>query len=340
LLFDNKKKVKLIMKADITLFEGKQLQHYKWDNQPVWIAQDVSARLGYSDKRHVANRIADSSKWGKDFIKWERENTGGDYRVLYGREIQTFLAENNGVEAVSASSGEEWRPAISKNTPNLTVLTYSGMLMVCLKTQQPLGVAMRRWLVTDVLPVIFSGGSYSLQNSSNSTDERLAIQKETLALRREAQANKVRLEEERLAERRAIRLDKKFYKTLEALRRLSPPTTELEIASRLVVSLREEDGFDLTTSLPPFTRYTELLMLHDIADIVHTHVETVREKYKAVGVIGDPAYHGYVIAAHYDANFGSRRSDCEAISLEGALKLPEYRKYKRAFLDRIAKRHG
>lgn len=62
---------------------------------------------------------------------------GHDFIRLEGRDLARFAAPGRG--------GANDAPTVSSKVRSLIVLTESGVNLVCMKTDKPLGKALRRW---------------------------------------------------------------------------------------------------------------------------------------------------------------------------------------------------
>ncbi len=117
-------------------FEEQQLRVYSFRGRPCWIAQDVGAVLGYTPKgfRQVL------SDWGDEII------LGKDVHTLRGADLREF-------KAMSGASPES---GLAKTT-QIAILFESGVDLVCLKTDKPMGRKLRRFMVDVVMPKLRRG---------------------------------------------------------------------------------------------------------------------------------------------------------------------------------------
>lgn len=116
-------------------FEGTGLTAYTHRGRPCWLAQDIGKALGYA------------SGWRKALDNWGDELVDGvDIATLRGADLREFKALS-GVSVNSALT----------TTPNLTILFESGVYVVSLKTEKPLGKKLRRFLADKVMPALRRG---------------------------------------------------------------------------------------------------------------------------------------------------------------------------------------
>lgn len=149
---------------------------YLFDGVLYFIAKDVGAALGYAnDGLKLTDRI--TGEWADEFIE------GTDYRVLRGKNLSEFkalmrLTPQNGVSRARS----------------LLLLTESGVNLVCMKTNKPTGVQMRRWLAGDLLPTLRRGdvdgvlraaGHEAPKPDAISEKGRIALDRERRLMKRE-----------------------------------------------------------------------------------------------------------------------------------------------------------
>lgn len=110
-------------------FEGRAITAYQFRGRTCWIAQDVGRVLTYDD-----------GGWRKTLGTWRDELVDSvDIQELKGPELREFLG----------SVG-----LTLPNTTRLSVLFESGLNLVCIKTDKPLGKKLRRFLAEKVLPAL------------------------------------------------------------------------------------------------------------------------------------------------------------------------------------------
>jgi prophage antirepressor-like protein len=128
-------------------FEEHPLTTIEYKGQPVWIAREIGRALGYaSDGKALLTSMA----------RWEAEMIPGqDVLTIDGEELAA-LKELLGADTKGVS--ELLTPF--RQAKSLTLLTESGLHLVCLKTEQPVGIRLRRWLVDEVLPQLARTGRY------------------------------------------------------------------------------------------------------------------------------------------------------------------------------------
>jgi prophage antirepressor-like protein len=123
-------------------FEGTEVTTYFCRGRACWIARDIGKLMGYSDegKRLTTNIGYD---WRDEFID------GTDYVVIAGEELVEFKK----ILEVNPDSGFTY-------APHLMLLFESGLHLALVKSNKPLGVRLRRFIVDEVLPQVFRDGSY------------------------------------------------------------------------------------------------------------------------------------------------------------------------------------
>lgn len=117
-------------------FEGRPLRAYIFRGRPCWIAQEVGAALGYPRSSFV-RALQD---WADELI------AGKDFETLRSADLREFKA--------IAALGSENDPS---RAPSLTILYESGIDLVCLKTEKPLGKKLRRFMADEVMPRLRRG---------------------------------------------------------------------------------------------------------------------------------------------------------------------------------------
>lgn len=124
-------------------FEGEPLVTLTTQGRPAWSARHIGARLGYS---HAGKRLPNKilGEWADEFIE------GRDYAFLTGDELEAFKG--------LAAGGPAEIPANTRR--GLLVLFESGLHLVLVKTQRPVGKRLRRFLVDEVLPQLVRTGAY------------------------------------------------------------------------------------------------------------------------------------------------------------------------------------
>lgn len=128
--------------ALVSEFEGKRLDTYLLDGDPVWLGDQAGLHLGYaSEGRRLVTLI--TTEWAAEFVEGEH------YVVLKGERLAAF----------KASLGAE-RP-IGPRTAHLLVLKESGFYLAAIKTKKPVGIRLRRFLAEQVLPQIARTGRFA-----------------------------------------------------------------------------------------------------------------------------------------------------------------------------------
>jgi prophage antirepressor-like protein len=124
-------------------FEGEPLTTLTWDGKPAWVAREIGRRLGYAGNgKRLVTRIG--REWAAEFIE------GKDYVLLSGDELAAFKA------AVGLGT-----PEVPSRAGGLLLLLEPGLHLVLTKTNKPIGVRLRRFLVDEVLPQLVRTGAYA-----------------------------------------------------------------------------------------------------------------------------------------------------------------------------------
>lgn len=123
-------------------FEGRSLTAIMLNSEPHFLASELGLIMGYADDgRALQNKISGSWRPELEDIHGVRLVTGGE--LVYLKEITGGM--------------------ISANTAGVTLLTEPGVNLCTLKTRQPIGVRLRAWLATEVMPQILRTGTYSVK---------------------------------------------------------------------------------------------------------------------------------------------------------------------------------
>ncbi len=123
-------------------FEGMPLTTLTYKGQPSWIAAEVGRLLGYCNNgSRLVGKI--SGEWANEIIE------GRDFVVLRDRELADFKAIFRGIpESVIPFSSQ------------IMLLFEPGLYGVCLKTNKPVGVRLRDYIKTEILPQVMRDGAY------------------------------------------------------------------------------------------------------------------------------------------------------------------------------------
>lgn len=121
------------------------------DGQPHWLAAQLGDVLGYADAGVELLRSI-SKHWSDEFLD--------------GRDVIRL-------------DGEDLRPLkdlglVGARAPSVLLLTESGLYRVLILTGKPVGVRLRDWLTTEVLPSIRRTGSYGHARATGALLEDLA----------------------------------------------------------------------------------------------------------------------------------------------------------------------
>lgn len=123
-------------------FEGKQVTTIRYKGEPYWIAREIGRALEYEDG---GKGLVDTIR-----IRWSDEmDEGTHYTVLSGQELKDFRALVEDGEHCSLSYAAR-----------LMLLSEKGLYYVCLKTNKPEGIRLRRFISDSVLPQLTRDGSY------------------------------------------------------------------------------------------------------------------------------------------------------------------------------------
>lgn len=197
--------------------EGRALTAVYYEGEPCVLASEFGAMLGYgNDGTRLGKMI--SKEWADDFEE------GKHFAVVRGKSLKDLK------ELVELSTYDVPCSPIGKNARHVTLLTLAGINKVLLKTEKPIGVKIRDWLVEDVFPALREHGRYSLPDAEPEPDRPKSL---------------AELREERLqrAERR-----KAVAELAASLRRLEVSEREIDV----IVAKTNADaiGIDITKLLP------------------------------------------------------------------------------------------
>jgi prophage antirepressor-like protein len=145
--------------SDITLSrfafdEDRGLTKVVYKGREAAIGQEFGRLLRYA---HKGGKLVDliSKEWADRF----REGT--DYEVLKGEDLQAF-------KKLTTSD------VVSPHAPHLMILYTSGIHLVLLNTDKPVGQTLRYWLVDTVFPSLAATGYYALPGVENQLMHQLA----------------------------------------------------------------------------------------------------------------------------------------------------------------------
>lgn len=120
--------------------EDMGVRVFVFRDRPCVIAAAVGKALGYADEGKGLAEVL-RKQWVGEVIE------GKDFAVLAGAELRDFKALPDVSE----------EPSVSRKSPSLTILYESGWDLVCIKTEKPEGVRLRRRLADEVLPKLRRG---------------------------------------------------------------------------------------------------------------------------------------------------------------------------------------
>lgn len=131
-------------------FEGRTVSTIVYKGRPCWIAKELGNVIGYSDHggRIVTKLVCE---WGDEFVR------GEDFEKIQGKELADFKA------LLQLLSGSE--SSFLKHAPSTILLYESGMYLALTKTNKPQGKALRRKIVSEILPQIARDGRYDPNRS-------------------------------------------------------------------------------------------------------------------------------------------------------------------------------
>lgn len=140
---------------------GQELTAITYKGQPCWIAQEIGQVLEYSKNgSRLSEKI--TSDWSEEVIE------GEDYYKIEGAELANIKVMLDQLPPESGGS----QPGLRSR--HLLLLSEQGVYLACIKSNKPAGVALRRWLASEVLPALRATGSYI----APSADAMLALQRE------------------------------------------------------------------------------------------------------------------------------------------------------------------
>ena len=122
--------------SDLTKFEfgGHPLTVIEYSGERFFLASELSLALGYSRPDVLGNLMA--REWAAEF------QLGTDFNIIRGAELAAL---------------KKTRGSLVYARNSLSVLTKSGAQLACIKTNKPIGVQLRRWLVDEVFPALERG---------------------------------------------------------------------------------------------------------------------------------------------------------------------------------------
>ncbi len=123
-------------------FEGAPLTTITYKGKNCWLAAEIGRAIGYGENgsRLVTNI---TRNWKDELVE------GQDYLILRGDELVEF---KQFLEHPASLAGSFTR--------HLMLLFEPGLHFVCLKTNKPIGVKLRRFLVDEVMPQLVRDGQY------------------------------------------------------------------------------------------------------------------------------------------------------------------------------------
>ena len=125
-------------------FEGTALTTITYRGRPAWIAREVGAAIGYSQGgKRLATKL--TGDWAEEFIE------GHDFMLLQGADLT----------AIRDGWPEGTEPVPLRSNRGALLLFEPGLHLVLAKTNKPVGVRLRRFIVDQVLPQIVRDGRYS-----------------------------------------------------------------------------------------------------------------------------------------------------------------------------------
>jgi prophage antirepressor-like protein len=123
-------------------FNNTAITTYIFEGRPCWIALEVGRAIGYSGNgKGLVDQLRD--EWSAEMVE------GQDFAVLTSDRLKSF-------QDLTKEGG--YSPPSSAN--QITVLYETGMWLVLVKTRRPAGLALRRFLVEQVLPQVARDGRY------------------------------------------------------------------------------------------------------------------------------------------------------------------------------------
>lgn len=124
-------------------FEGEPLPFFTYQGQLATPLKALGRRLGYARNgerlvQHVTHEWAAEFEEGKHWVR------------LRGEQLADFKAAS----ALATDS-------VARQSPNLILLLEAGIHLVLLKTCRPIGVRLRDFLATEVMPQLLRSGQYT-----------------------------------------------------------------------------------------------------------------------------------------------------------------------------------
>lgn len=134
------------------VFDRHPIAFVRFRGEPVVGARQLAVALGYSDSGRIADMIR--SEWAADFVE------GEDFHIVEGPELAVYKSAVVDTTYAGVSTDGPGTDSVLHHTRrSLMVLTESGLYLVSLRTEKALGVRLRRWLATEILPRLARGES-------------------------------------------------------------------------------------------------------------------------------------------------------------------------------------
>lgn len=249
------------MTALTTAFEGHDITAIEYKGQPVVIARELGAALGYADPGRLAENL--SEKWAGDFQE------GRDFVKLVGPELASFKAV---LSHIPLNRGDVDR------TARLLLLTESGAQLAAILSRTPAGTRFRRWIVDVLIP------EWRRRNASTSPVAGEALVPRSIEPRVVVELHRRlhrlgKLSPDELALAEVAYAEQLLGRELPELRRVAVRT---EVKGRTQVEKREAV---LDLLLNPDTARQSSRSIAALAGVSHTYVDQLRRERLPAGVL-------------------------------------------------------
>lgn len=269
-------------------FEGSPIAAVFHNGEPHIIANDLGDALGYAEKS-IGRLIR--AEWSRDFI------TGRDFVIVEGDDLAELKACDRRGESDSARR-------IGARLNSLMLLTESGVDLVLLKTEKPVGVRLRRFLVDEVMPKLRRGETIG-GKADHADSHRRLVDNAAIRMERERRLN---------AQRQA--------QTISRLAKLARDggIAERAATSWEMVNLSKIDGLDVSRILPHEPE-PEWLTPTDIATKLETSLYHVGRAISRVPTLKDRGNIDGLCRAVVNAAPGNGRTVTSYLYSDAAVKL-------------------
>lgn len=251
------------MQAIQQVFESAPLTVLTIEGRQWFLAQEIGRILGYGADGSELSKLA-RREWKSDLSE------GKELLVAEGDLLRDIKqVEQQGVsDTPSGATESKAQPIVGARARSLLLLSEEAVYIVCMKTNKPIGVRLRRWLAYEVLPKLRRQELVPVEKAGELVeheDKRRQQMLENSEQRRQnrlirIEERKQDLEEKKFADEQR-RMDIKIQRNSEQA--LLILATELEKNAK-----NEDDRFAAFTTR---VALTELLTGHDLSALIPGH---------------------------------------------------------------------